>query len=78
MSTSFAPTAQTRTSALHVSMVAGVIHACLSASAPGNASSLMAHVCLVQKDIMLHDNVLNVKITVKGVIQVLVTNATKD
>ena len=78
MSTSFAPTAQTRTSALHALMVAGVIHASLSASASENAITIMAHVCLVQKDILLHDNVLRAQITVKRVIQVIVTNATKD
>jgi len=55
-----------------------VIHACLSASAPGNASSLMAIVCPVRKDILLQENVLSAKITVKGVVTVIVTNATKD
>jgi len=59
-------------------MVAGVIHACLSASAPGNASSLMAIVCLVQKDIMLQENVLNAQITVTGVVIIIVIHVTKD
>jgi len=68
VSTSSAPTAQTRTSALHVSMVAGEINASLSASVPRNASSLMAGVCPVRKDIMLQDNVSSVKITVKRVL----------
>ena len=58
-------------------MVAGEIHANGSASAPGNASSLMAIVCPVQKDIMLGDNVSNAQITVKDVIQTAL-NATED
>jgi len=61
-------------------MVAGVIHASGSASAPGNAISLTAIVCLVRKDIMLQDNVFSARTTVKDVqvqCHTIVMNVTK-